>query len=48
MVFMISRLAYNGTTGILNTGVINSKLKWEKSKSFELGLIWDSWIIVIT
>ncbi len=30
--------AYNGTTGILNTGVINSKLKWEKSKSFELGL----------
>ncbi len=30
--------AYNGTTGILNTKVINSQLKWEKSKSFELGL----------
>ena len=26
--------AYNGTTGILNTKVINSQLKWEKSKSF--------------
>ncbi|WP_417009193.1 SusC/RagA family TonB-linked outer membrane protein [Bacteroides congonensis] len=30
--------AYNGTTGILNTKVINPGLKWEKSKSFELGL----------
>ncbi len=29
---------YQGTTGLLNTGVINSALRWEKSKSFEVGL----------
>ena len=29
---------YNGVTGILNTSVINSRLRWEKSKSFEAGL----------
>lgn len=29
---------YNGVTGILNTAVINSQLRWEKSKSFEVGL----------
>ena len=29
---------YNGHTGMLNTGVINSNLRWEKSKSFEVGL----------
>lgn len=29
---------YNGVTGILNTAVINSQLRWEKSKSFEAGL----------
>ena len=29
---------YNGVNGILNTAVINSQLRWEKSKSFEAGL----------
>lgn len=29
---------YNGVTGILNTTVMNSQLRWEKSKSFEAGL----------
>lgn len=29
---------YNGVTGILNTTVMNSQLRWEKSKSFEVGL----------
>lgn len=29
---------YNGVNGILNTNVINSRLRWEKSKSFEAGL----------
>ena len=29
---------YNGQAGLLNTGVINSSLRWEKSKSFEAGL----------
>lgn len=29
---------YNGVNGILNTAVINSQLRWEKSKSFEVGL----------
>ena len=30
--------AYNGNLGYLNTGVVNSKLRWEKSHTFELGL----------
>ena len=30
--------SYDGVTGILNTGVINSGLRWEKSKAFEVGL----------
>ncbi|MGL5773027.1 MAG: SusC/RagA family TonB-linked outer membrane protein, partial [Bacteroidales bacterium] len=29
---------YNGTIGYLNTALINSGLRWEKSKSFEVGL----------
>lgn len=29
---------YNGSSGLLNTSVINSALRWEKSKSFEVGL----------
>lgn len=29
---------YNGVTGILNTTVMNSQLRWEKSKSLEAGL----------
>lgn len=29
---------YNGYAGILNTSIINSQLRWEKSKSFEVGL----------
>ena len=29
---------YNGSSGLLNTNVINSALRWEKSKSFEVGL----------
>ena len=29
---------YNGYSGILNTSIINSSLRWEKSKSFEVGL----------
>lgn len=29
---------YNGTIGLLNTGLYNSTLRWEKSKSFEAGL----------
>ncbi|RGM49001.1 TonB-dependent receptor [Bacteroides sp. OM08-11] len=33
-----STTAYNGSVGIQNTGVINSKLRWEKSKSIEVGL----------
>ena len=27
-----------GNLGYLNTGVVNSKLRWEKSHTFELGL----------
>ncbi|WP_234367740.1 SusC/RagA family TonB-linked outer membrane protein [Parabacteroides pacaensis] len=30
--------AYNGSTGFLNTKLINKSLRWEKSKSFEAGL----------
>lgn len=30
--------AYNQNTGFLNTSVVNNRLKWEKSKSFEVGL----------
>lgn len=29
---------YNASYGLLNTSVINSALRWEKSKSFEVGL----------
>lgn len=29
---------YNGSLGFLNTGVINSGLRWEKSKTFDIGL----------
>ncbi len=29
---------YNGNAGFLNTGLINSDLRWEKSKTFDLGL----------
>lgn len=30
--------SYNGSTGFLNTGLINSQLRWEKSNSMEVGL----------
>lgn len=33
-----SQTAYNGNVGFLNTGLINNGLRWEKSKSFEIGL----------
>jgi len=29
---------YNGSAGFLNTGIINSDLRWEKSKTTDLGL----------
>jgi len=29
---------YNGSAGFLNTGIINSELRWEKSKTTDLGL----------
>lgn len=29
---------YNGALGFLNTGVINNGLRWEKSKTFDVGL----------
>jgi TonB-linked SusC/RagA family outer membrane protein len=29
---------YNGNSGFLNTGIINNNLKWEKSKTTDLGL----------
>lgn len=29
---------YNGSLGFLNTGIVNSDLKWEKSKTLDLGL----------
>ena len=28
--------AYNGNLGYLNTGVVNSKLRWEKSHTLSL------------
>lgn len=31
-------IPYNGNVGFLNTGLINSDLRWEKSNSFEVGL----------
>lgn len=33
-----SQTAYNGNIGFLNTGLINNNLRWEKSKSLEIGL----------
>lgn len=33
-----SQTMYGSTTGFLNTALINSGLRWEKSKSFEAGL----------
>lgn len=33
-----SQTAYNGNIGFLNTGIVNSNLRWEKSKSLEVGL----------
>lgn len=30
--------AYNGSLGLLNTGLINNSLRWEKSNSLEVGL----------
>ncbi|TKK71037.1 TonB-dependent receptor [Ilyomonas limi] len=32
-----SQGTYNGNTGFLNTGVINSDLRWEKSKTTDIG-----------
>ncbi|MFT4156281.1 SusC/RagA family TonB-linked outer membrane protein [Parafilimonas sp.] len=32
-----SQGTYNGSTGFLNSSVINSDLKWEKSKTFDIG-----------
>lgn len=29
---------YNGSLGFLNTGIVNSDLRWEKSKTLDLGL----------
>src|SRR6185437_14090936 len=29
---------YNGNSGFLNTGIINNNLRWEKSKTTDLGL----------
>lgn len=31
-------IPYDGSTGFLNTGLINNDLRWEKSNSFEIGL----------
>lgn len=33
-----SQTAYDGSVGFLNTGLVNSNLRWEKSSSFEVGL----------
>lgn len=33
-----SQTAYNSNIGFANTGIINSDLRWEKSKSLEVGL----------
>ncbi len=29
---------YNGSAGFSNTGIINSELRWEKSKTIDIGL----------
>ncbi len=33
-----TQTAYNENTGFLNTGVVNNNLRWEKSKTFGVGL----------
>ena len=41
---------YNNSTSIINTGLVNTGLKWEKSKTFEVGLdigLWHNKIYLI-
>lgn len=38
--------AYNGNLGYLNTGVVNSKLRWERAIRLNWGLTWAFSIIV--